>query len=86
MRSYLAAAARGDESTAAGYLAAGLPNETFLTNAAKIGDVSAARNADGSFKVTAEIAEPGGTYFETFKLVNGANGLQIADHFAIKVQ
>ncbi|MDE2481894.1 MAG: hypothetical protein KGN02_06860 [bacterium] len=84
--SYLAALARGQQSLATGYLMRGLPNESFMSAAARVSGVQSTKNADGSFKVTADIATPTGEYFETFKVEPGPQGLQISDHFAIKVQ
>ncbi len=88
VRAYLAAVLRGDEATATGYLSRGLPNESFYTGASKITDVETRRNTDGSYTVAVDMTSPTGEYYETFKLVEGPGGLglQIADHYAIKVQ
>ncbi|MDP9023768.1 MAG: hypothetical protein M3N13_00145 [Candidatus Eremiobacteraeota bacterium] len=86
VRGYLAALTRGDESSAASYLASGLPNETFMTTAARVVTVNTAKNTDGTFKVSADIQTPTGEYFETFTVATGSNGLQIVDHTAIKPQ
>jgi hypothetical protein len=87
VRAYLAAVLRGDESTATGYLAKGLPNESFFTTGAKITDVETTHNADGTYTVAVDISAPSGEYYETFKLAEGPGGLglQIVDHYAIKV-
>jgi len=87
VRSYLAAVLRGDQSTATGYLARGVPNESFFTGAAKITDLETTHNPDGSFTVAVDISSPSGEYYETFKLAEGPGGLglQIVDHYAIKV-
>ena len=84
VRGYLSALARGDESSAASYLSAGLPSEKFMSPAAKVNSVTSTKNSDGSFKVSADIQTPTGEYFETFTVQTGANGLQITDHTAIK--
>ena len=88
MRAYLAAVLRGDEATATGYLSRGLPNESFYTGASKITDIETRHHADGSYTVAVDMTSPTGEYYETFKLVEGPGGLglQIADHYAIKVQ
>lgn len=84
MRGYLSALARGDESSAASYLSAGLPTEKFMSPDAKVTSVTSTKNGDGSFKVSADIQTPTGEYFETFTVQTGSNGLQITDHTAIK--
>ena len=88
VRAYLAAIGRNDEATATGYLQRGLPNESFLTSAAKITDLETVRNVDGTYTVKADITTPSGEYYETFNLAQGPGGLglQITQHFAIKVQ
>lgn len=86
VRGYLSALVRGDESSAASYLASGLPTESFMSGAAKVVSVNSTKNGDGSFKVSADISTPSGEYFETFTVQSGANGLQITDHTAIKPQ
>ena len=84
VRSYLNALSRGDEPSAASYLMTGLPNEKFMGPAARITSLNSIKNADGTFKVTADIQTTSGEYFETFNLENGPNGMQISDHYAIK--
>jgi hypothetical protein len=86
VRAYLGAVSRGDESTAAGYLAHGLPNESFLTSAAKITDVETSRAGANGFTVTASITTPSGGYYETFTLQTGPYGMQITDHTISKAQ
>jgi hypothetical protein len=86
VRSYLHALARGDQPTATDYLVSGLPNETYMTSAAKINSVDGVKNSDGSYKVTADVSTAEGEYFETFTVKNGPYGLQISDHYTIKVQ
>lgn len=83
---YLTALARGDESSAASYLASGLPSEKFMTADAKITSIGSTKNSDGSFNVSADVQTASGEYFETFTVRSGANGLQITDHTAIKPQ
>ena len=82
VRAYVGAVSRGDESTAAGYLAHGLPNESFLSKAAKISSLDASANGGGGFTVTANISTPSGTYYETFTVQSGPYGMQITDHSA----
>jgi hypothetical protein len=86
VRKYLEALARGDQSTAAGYLTSGLPNESYLSPSAKIQSINSDKNSDGSYKVTADVTTPKGEYFETFRVENGPYGYQISDHYTIKVQ
>ncbi len=83
---YIGAVARGEQSIATSYLQSGLPNEPFAGMRATPSDVRAARDADGRFKIAAEIATSSGRYYETFTIVAGPSGLQIADHYTIKVQ
>jgi hypothetical protein len=86
VRSYLRALARGDQATATGYLSSGLPNESFMSRAATINTIDASENSDGTYKVTADVTTSQGEYFETFQVEKGPYGLQISDHYAIKVQ
>ena len=81
---YIAALARGDSSTAAGYLASGLPTETFINPnvTVNVSEMRTARSGDGSYTVTAQIATSKGTYFATFVVRMGAYGMQIAEHSA----
>ena len=57
-----------------------------MTPASKIASVHSSKNADGTFRVSADIQTPAGEYFETFTVATGANGLQITDRTAIKPQ
>ena len=84
VHSYIAALARGDDSSATSYLMTGLPSEKFIGPGAKITSINTTKNDDGSYKVTADIQTQSGEYFETFKVENGPNGMQISDHYAIK--
>ncbi|HEX8806060.1 MAG TPA: hypothetical protein VF741_03880 [Candidatus Aquilonibacter sp.] len=81
---YIAALARGDSSTAAGYLASGLPTESFINPnvSVNVSDMRASRNSDGSYNVTAQIVTSKGTYFTSFTLRMGAYGMQITEHSA----
>lgn len=84
VRAYVASLARGDSSTAAGYLSSGLPTESFINPnvSVSLNDLRANRNDDGSFAVTAQIVTSKGTYFATFRLRMGAYGMQITEHSA----
>lgn len=83
VRSYLGALSRGDQSSATSYLQSGLPNESFMSGG-KVTSVRASAEDAGRYKVSANIATPGGEYFETFTLEPGPQGLVIVDHTAIK--
>lgn len=87
MRSYVAALARGDSATAAGYLAGGLPSESFINPnvSVSVNQLQTVRNGDGSFTVTAQIATSKGNYLETFTLRPGPYGMQITDHNATRM-
>jgi cytoskeletal protein RodZ len=84
VNAYVGALARGDSSTAAGYLASGLPTETFINPnvTVNVSDMRSTRNNDGSYNVTAQIVTSKGTYLTTFVLRMGAYGLQITEHSA----
>ncbi|HUA08063.1 MAG TPA: hypothetical protein VMA98_02245 [Candidatus Acidoferrales bacterium] len=84
VRAYVAALARGDSATAAGYLASGLPTETFINPnvTVSLSDLRASRNPDGSFGVTAQIVTSKGTYLASFTLRMGTYGMQITEHAA----
>jgi hypothetical protein len=84
VNAYIGALARGDSSTAAGYLASGLPTETFINPqvTVNVSDVRTSRNGDGSYNVTTQIVTSKGTYLATFVLRMGAYGLQITEHSA----
>ena len=84
VRAYIAALARGDSATAAGYLANGLPSESFVNPdvSVNITDLQTSRNGDGSYGVTAQIVTSKGTYIESFILKMGTYGMQITDHSA----
>jgi hypothetical protein len=84
VNAYVGALARGDSSTAAGYLASGLPTETFINPnvTVSVSDLRTSRNSDGSYTVTAQITTSKGTYFGTFVLRMGPYGMQITEHSA----
>jgi hypothetical protein len=84
VNAYIAALARGDSSSAAGYLASGLPTETFINPnvTVNVSDMRTSRNSDGSYTVTAQIVTSKGTYFASFTLRIGAYGMQITEHSA----
>lgn len=46
----------------------------------RVTSVQATANGDGSFFVSAAMSAPGGSYTENFRVVSGAQGLQITDH------
>jgi len=85
VRSYIGALARGDRATATTYLAHGLPSETFIDSNARIISVHP-ESSSSPYKVSADVQTTSGEYFITFTLQQGAGGLQITDHYAIKPQ
>lgn len=87
VRAYIDALARGDSATAAGYLASGLPTETFVNQnvSVSLNDVQSTRNDDGSFTVTTQIVTSKGTYVESFALRPSPLGMQITDHSATHI-
>jgi len=87
VRAYIASLARGDSSTAAGYLASGLPTESFINPnvSVNVTDLRASRSGDGSFVVTTQIVTSKGTYLASFTLRMGAYGMQITDHSATHI-
>lgn len=84
VRSYLGALARGDRATATSYLARGLPGEVFMDPSSRILSVHSADDA-APYHVTADVQTTTGEYYLTFTLEPGQGGLQITDHYAIKV-
>ena len=87
VRAYIASLARGDSATAAGYLANGLPTESFINPnvSVNVTDLHATRNADGSFAVTTQVVTSKGTYYASFTLRMGNYGMQITDHSATHI-
>ena len=68
-------------------MASGLPTESFINPnvTVNVSDMRAARNSDGSYGVTAQVATSKGTYFVNFALRMGAYGLQITEHSATHI-
>lgn len=87
VRAYIASLARGDSSTAAGYLASGLPTESFINPnvSVNVTDLRASRSGNGGFAVTTEIVTSKGTYLASFTLRMGAYGMQITEHSATHI-
>jgi hypothetical protein len=87
VRAYIGALANGDTSTATGYLASGIPSESFINPNvnATINDLRTVPNGDGSFTVTAQIATSKGSYLETFTVTHNQYGMQITDHNPTKM-
>lgn len=87
MRAYIGALARGDSATAAGYLASGLPTESFINPevTVNVADLRTSHNGDGSYGVTAQIVTSKGTYIASFTLRMGTYGMQITDHSATHI-
>ena len=84
---YIAALERGDSATAAGYLASGLPTESFINPnvTVNVSDMRTSRNSDGSYGVTAQIVTSKGTYYTSFTLRMGPYGMQITAHNATRI-
>lgn len=87
VRAYIGALANGDISTATGYLASGIPSESFINPNVNvtINDLRTAANGDGSYTVTAQIATAKGSYLETFTVRRTTYGLQITGHNAVRM-
>lgn len=86
VRAYLAALARGDRQTAAGYLSHGAPTESFMTADSRIAAIRSAAIGSQQYRVTADVQTGSGEYYVTFTVAPGPGGLQITDHYAIKAQ
>ena len=84
VRSYLGALARGDRATATTYLASGLPGETFMSQDARIVSVHSVQTG-AQYHVTADVRALTVEYYVTFTLQPGTGGLQIIDHYSIKI-
>jgi len=82
-RSYVSALIDGQAPVATGYLTSGLATETYLQGG-KIADMDVAKNPDGSFRVSARVSAPSGTYLLTLRIVSTSLGMQITDHSATK--
>jgi hypothetical protein len=87
VRAYIDALSSGDTSTATGYLANGIPDESFINPNVNvtINDLRTAPNSDGSFTVTVQIGTAKGNYLETFTVRHGQYGMQITDHNATRM-
>ena len=85
VRSYLGALARGDRATATSYLASGLPGETFMSSDARIVSVHSLQTTGSQYRVTADVRASTGEYYVTFTLEPGTGGLQIVDHYSIRM-
>lgn len=69
---YIDALKRGDTGAAAAMLASGSPTESaFIGSSTRIQSLSQRRNADGSYKVDADLATSKGEYFITFTVSGG---------------
>jgi hypothetical protein len=86
VRSYLGAIARGDRATATTYLARGLPGEVFMDSSARVVSLHSSAAGGEQYKVTADVQTSTGEYYVTFAVEPGSGGLQITDHYAIKVR
>jgi len=82
VRAYIGSLARGDSATAAGYLASGLPTESFINPnvTVNVADLRASHTGDGTYAVTTQIVTSKGTYLASFTLRVGTYGMQITDH------
>jgi hypothetical protein len=87
VRAYVNALAHGDSATAAGYLASGLPTESFINPevGVNLADLRTSRNDNGSYAVTAQIVTSKGTYIASFTLRMGTYGMQITEHTATHI-
>jgi hypothetical protein len=87
VRAYIGSLARGDSATAAGYLASGLPTESFINPnvTVNVADLRTGRTGDGGYAVTAQIVTSKGTYLTSFTLRMGTYGMQITDHSATHI-
>ena len=84
VRAYLGALARGDRATATSYLASGVPGETFMSSDARVLSVHPVQSGS-QYHVTADVKASTGEYYVTFTLQPGPGGLQIIDHYSIKM-
>ncbi len=87
MRAYISSLARGDSATAAGYLAGGLPTESFINPevTVNVADLRTSRTDNGAYAVTAQIVTSKGTYIASFTLRMGTYGMQITGHSATHI-
>jgi hypothetical protein len=84
VRSYLSSLAHGDRAAAAGYLAHGLPNETFMSPGSHIESIRSSTLGSRQYHVTADVVTASGEYYALFRVEEGPSGLQITDHYSIK--
>jgi hypothetical protein len=85
VRSYLTAVASGNRALATTYLASGTPGEVFMDSTAHVVALKSSEAGSG-YRVSADVVTSNGEYALTFSLSPGASGLQITDHYAIKVR
>jgi hypothetical protein len=84
VRSYLQALVRGDRTTAASYLAHGLPSENFVNSGSHIESIRSSSVGMEQYRVTADVQTSTGEYYVTFTVQQGPGGLQITDRYSIK--
>jgi hypothetical protein len=82
----LEALERGDRAAASSYLAAGTPNETFMTPDSRIESIRSSSVGPQQYRVTADVQTTTGEYYITFTVEQSPAGLAITDHFSIKTQ
>ncbi|HEY1429413.1 MAG TPA: hypothetical protein VGF18_07555 [Candidatus Tumulicola sp.] len=85
VRSYLSAVASGNRALATTYLASGVPGEVFMDQTARVVSLKSSEAGSG-YRVSADVVTSNGEYAVTFSVAPGASGLQITDHYAIKVR
>jgi hypothetical protein len=86
VRSYLGALSRGDRATAGNYLARGNPTETFMDADSHVESIRTEGIPGGRYRVSADIHNARGEFYETFDLETGPGGLQITGQYWIKAQ
>jgi hypothetical protein len=84
VRSYLSAVANGNRALATTYLASGVPGEVFMDSTAHIVSLKSS-GAGPAYRVSADVVTSSGEYAVTFSVAPGSSGLQITDHYAIKL-
>jgi cytoskeletal protein RodZ len=85
VRLYLDALAHGRTAEARSYLASGEPTESsFMDASANVTSLRTTQNADGTFKVDADLNTSNGEYYITFAVQVSPGGAVIIDHTAIK--
>lgn len=84
-RLYLDALSRGKTAEARSYLASGEPTESsFMDASAHIVSLRSSPNADGSYKVDADLTTSNGEYYVAFTVEVTPGGAVITDHTSIK--